>query len=122
MKARVLDILAQRRRLLLSQVSGVPAVDGHGDLADQTDAARLNAAAAATRSRQFEQLRAIDMAEQRVRDGEYGICLTCELPISPKRLEAIPEALYCVRCQAALELEARRNGGPAYGDGDEDAC
>jgi DnaK suppressor protein len=35
----------------------------------------------------------------RIDSGHYGICLECEEPISPKRLEAVPWARYCVSCQ-----------------------
>jgi len=28
-----------------------------------------------------------------------GICLDCDEPIAPKRLAAVPDALYCIRCQ-----------------------
>jgi DnaK suppressor protein len=32
-------------------------------------------------------------------DGSYGTCLHCEEEISPKRLDAVPWAAYCIRCQ-----------------------
>jgi len=47
----------------------------------------------------------IDAALQRIADGEFGICVECEEPISPKRLNAVPWAIYCLRCQ---EVEDRR--------------
>jgi DnaK suppressor protein len=44
-------------------------------------------------------LREISDALHRIEIGHYGICLECEEPISPKRLEAVPWARYCVACQ-----------------------
>lgn len=41
----------------------------------------------------------------RITRGAYGICLSCEEEINPKRLDAVPWAAYCVRCQASEECE-----------------
>jgi len=41
----------------------------------------------------------IGAALKRIDDGEFGICLECEEPISPKRLTALPWAGYCLHCQ-----------------------
>jgi DnaK suppressor protein len=41
----------------------------------------------------------IDAALKRIDNGEFGICLECEEPISPKRLAALPWAGYCLHCQ-----------------------
>src|SRR5215813_15283390 len=44
-------------------------------------------------------LREVGDALVRIEHGAYGICLECEEPISPKRLDAVPWARYCVVCQ-----------------------
>ena len=44
-------------------------------------------------------LREISDAIERTEHGTYGVCLECEEPISVKRLDAVPWARYCVRCQ-----------------------
>lgn len=44
-------------------------------------------------------LREIADALERLREGTYGTCPDCGMPISRKRLEAIPWARYCVSCQ-----------------------
>ncbi len=41
----------------------------------------------------------VGAALERMEDGEFGICIECEEPISPKRLAAVPWAPYCLRCQ-----------------------
>ena len=47
-------------------------------------------------------LREVEEALVRVKDGSYGICQECDEPISPKRLQALPWAKFCVRCQEML--------------------
>ena len=47
-------------------------------------------------------LREIADALRRIDGGAYGTCLECEEPISPKRLDAVPWARYCVACQEAI--------------------
>jgi DnaK suppressor protein len=47
----------------------------------------------------YVQLRLIEEALDRLRSGDYGICLSCEQPIPAKRLQALPWARYCVTCQ-----------------------
>ncbi len=36
-----------------------------------------------------------------------GLCVDCGEPISPERLEVLPDAARCVRCQAAWEQANR---------------
>ena len=47
-------------------------------------------------------LREIEEALSRMDDGDYGTCMECDDPISVKRLQAVPWALYCVTCQEEL--------------------
>jgi len=47
-------------------------------------------------------------ARERMARGGYGVCEDCGRKIAPERLEALPEATRCVRCQAALEQAGRR--------------
>lgn len=47
-------------------------------------------------------LREIADALHRLDQGSYGICMECEEPISPKRLDAVPWARFCVACQEAI--------------------
>ncbi len=37
------------------------------------------------------------------REGRYGVCLECDAPIAPRRLEAYPSAVRCLSCQAKYE-------------------
>ena len=70
-----------------------------GDLAD-----RANAEAEAELKIRLHQsdghlLRAIDDALARMRKGTYGICETCNQPISKVRLEAVPWTRHCRDCK-----------------------
>ena len=47
-------------------------------------------------------LREIAGALHRVDQGQYGVCMECEEPISTKRLDAVPWAKYCVSCQERI--------------------
>lgn len=45
----------------------------------------------------------IDEALERVEKGEYGECINCGEPVSDKRLDAVPWARYCLKCQDLQE-------------------
>jgi len=47
-------------------------------------------------------LREISGALHRMDHDHYGVCMECEEPISAKRLDAVPWAKYCVRCQEKI--------------------
>ena len=52
---------------------------------------------------EYEEYRMILKALEQVQRGDYGICVDCQQPISPKRLSSYPNAARCVLCQEALE-------------------
>ena len=52
----------------------------------------------------YGQLRLVEEALDRVQSGDFGVCLACEQPIPPKRLQALPWARYCVPCQEAIGI------------------
>jgi DnaK suppressor protein len=47
-------------------------------------------------------LREIDDTLRRLDQGNYGVCMECDEPISAKRLEAVPWARFCVTCQELI--------------------
>jgi len=53
-------------------------------------------------SMDYHQLRLVNEALDRLESGDYGICLECEEPIAPKRLQAVSWARYCVKCQERI--------------------
>ena len=54
-------------------------------------------------------LREISSALHRIEEGTYGTCPECDEPISAKRLDALPWARFCVKCQE--EIAARIASG-----------
>jgi DnaK suppressor protein len=55
--------------------------------------------------REAKSLMQIGAALKRIDDGEFGICLECEEPISAKRLAAVPWAAYCLHCQELRDAQ-----------------
>ena len=48
-------------------------------------------------------LSAVRSALQRIEEGAYGLCQSCDEEISEKRLAALPWALYCIACQESMD-------------------
>ena len=44
-----------------------------------------------------------DAALQRIELGSYGTCANCGQDIAPARLDAVPYASYCMKCQEKME-------------------
>ena len=57
--------------------------------------------------REYQLLRAIDSALDRIRAGSYGKCLSCTKDIDERRLAAIPWTPYCIQCEEASETVTR---------------
>jgi DnaK suppressor protein len=53
-------------------------------------------------------LRQVRSALDRMDEGGYGLCLTCEGVISPKRLAAVPWAVRCLQCEERLDGQGDR--------------
>lgn len=60
-----------------------------------------------------EALAEIEAAKERLAEGLYGICETCEEAIPHQRLLVLPAARLCVACQGALEAESGLRERPA---------
>lgn len=48
-------------------------------------------------------LRRVLVALRKLESGDYGWCEQCDEEIEPRRLEAQPEVIYCLKCQGASE-------------------
>jgi len=60
------------------------------------------------------ELARIEIALERMRGGQYGVCEGCSTNIPMARLSALPYATLCIKCQR----EAEREGGGPGGDVD----
>ncbi len=49
-----------------------------------------------------KRLENIKIALEQNENGMYGVCKRCNKDIPPKRLQLIPESIYCVNCEAEL--------------------
>ena len=45
----------------------------------------------------------VEEALVRIREGSFGECINCGAEVNPKRLEAVPWARYCIKCQEKIE-------------------
>jgi DnaK suppressor protein len=59
--------------------------------------------------RESNLLRNVRAALRRIDEGTYGVCLHCEEDISPKRLNAVPWAAYCIQCQEMADRHREEN-------------
>ena len=59
-------------------------------------------------SRDAGELREVESALVRIKDGTYGECVECGANIPYARLAANPSAARCIACQEKLEASQRR--------------
>ena len=103
------DKLLARRESLFSQVTEAEMSSRERDLEATQDPADMAANAytkellisMSANDRKLLQL--IDEALERVERGEYGECVNCGEPLTEKRLDAVPWARYCLKCQDLQE-------------------
>ncbi len=55
----------------------------------------------------YNQLKLIDSALDRIQQNKYGLCVKCGKKINPERLEAIPYALLCINSKTDEERKNR---------------
>jgi DnaK suppressor protein len=103
------DKLLARRESLFSQVTEAEMSSRERDLEATQDPADMAANAytkellisMSANDRKLLQL--IDEALERVERGGYGECVNCGEPLTEKRLDAVPWARYCLKCQDLQE-------------------
>ena len=83
--------LQHERQACISQLAALEKAVGH--IGEELTMARL-AAIRVT-------LEEIDAALVRLSDGAYGLCQNCQTAIAAGRLEILPHARFCIRCQPA---------------------
>jgi len=54
-------------------------------------------------TRDLDEFRGLEAARERIRAGDYGICIDCGSDVGFERLKAFPAALRCVQCQERHE-------------------
>ena len=66
------------------------------------DAMQSQAMALESKRRREIQLKRISTALERIEEGEYGYCATCEEEIDRRRLEVDPTNPFCVSCASKM--------------------
>jgi RNA polymerase-binding transcription factor len=110
--------LEDRRRVLRSELAAKletqdnPALLGLRNRMEETDdwaVADLETALdVAEVSRDAGELREVEAALLRMKDGSYGECIDCGTSIPYARLHANPSASRCIACQERVEASQRR--------------
>jgi DnaK suppressor protein len=101
-------LLQKSRDDLLSRLSRVAENSGtsHNYGRDEADRAKSTEAQelfSRLSTQERETLETIERALRRVDEGTFGICVVCQREIGAKRLEAVPWATRCIRCQQRVE-------------------
>jgi DnaK suppressor protein len=88
-------------------------VERSADPLEEIQAASLRALAICNLDRDFNLLRNARAALRRIQEGNFGICHECDQDIHPKRLEAVPWALFCIRCHGAVDRSLEEIRAPS---------
>jgi len=113
------QILIKRRDALRQALAGDLSMlkemrsDASGDVVDWAlDSVQdeINSQLAEVESRELAR---IENALERMRDGQYGACEACGSNIPMARLNALPYATSCIKCQREAERDGGIGGGPA---------
>lgn len=109
---RLKEILLKKRDEIIGDVEQIRASsqevgqDGIQDMADEASNIYTKEILMSLNENQRKVLREVDEALDRIEEGTYGICDSCEKPIGLKRLQIKPFAKYCVQCQDLIEKQA----------------
>ena len=113
-KKQLKKTLEEMRQELLDevkvQIERSRVQDHVGDLGDYATADMAAEYAHLFGERLVRRLQLIEDALDGIENGYYGLCEECEEPINEKRLQLMPFALFCVRCQSELERQAKIRG------------
>lgn len=86
------------------EVDGREAVEPETqDLADKADGTYIKESLFQQSDSDRAILGLVQAALKRVEKGEFGKCVECGQPVEKKRLEAVPWARHCIRCQKLLD-------------------
>jgi DnaK suppressor protein len=86
------------------------------ELTDHVQEEAVNDTMMALDERSRRLVEEIQAALGRIDDGTYGDCEVCGEPINPARLEALPIARRCLRCQEEAEQAAKLSPGVGASD------
>ena len=102
--------LLENQKKELSEMSATLAEAGKTVELDQTRVGRLSRMdamqgqqmALEAERRRKQKILAADAALRRIDSGDYGLCIECDEPINPMRLEADPTHTLCIDCASKI--------------------
>jgi RNA polymerase-binding transcription factor DksA len=83
------------------------------DTGDESVASLIADLEQADVTRDLDEFRALEAARDRLRGGDYGICIECGGDIAYERLKATPSAQRCIDCQTRHEKTYRGDPKPS---------
>jgi RNA polymerase-binding protein DksA len=83
-----------------------------GDTGDESLANALADFNLTILDRHIDAMRDIEAALQRIRNGEFGVCIDCGEDVTFPRLMAYPTAKRCIICQEQREKRYAQEGHP----------
>lgn len=106
-------IMLESRRDVLSKRAhnrNAITVENTADTMDEVRLAEERDLATRFLESDFADIRLVDAALTRIKNGTYGLCFRCDETTGLNRLHVMPYAAYCVNCQEAVE----RNGATIH--------
>ncbi len=98
--AKFRDLLNEMRSAAVEAQPGeIPAECSRGDAGDASQNQLHHRLTRELSARNAANVRRIDAALHRIRDGSFGTCSECEEPIEEQRLESRPITTLCVSCK-----------------------
>ena len=104
-RKEVRELLLAKRAEILSRLNGPISSIGHLGRVPEDDQAPVSHEEFVSMEMNrivYKQLKLIEAALARLESGDYGTCLRCEGPISPKRLRAVAWASHCIDCEKQI--------------------
>ena len=106
LRVRLVELVGELERALRASAnSAKPVVLDQSSVGrlSRMDAMQQQAMAKATRDHAERRLGQCKRALSAFDRDEYGLCRKCEEPIGYRRLEAKPEAPFCLQCQRSFQ-------------------
>lgn len=110
-KSALKRLFQRRKAILINRIADeahLPVSDHPADFLCQATLGNIQDMSLALRDKQLEALKNIDLAIERAKKGEYGICIECDEAIPRKRLEVSPEVSLCLACKEEEEAVEKR--------------
>ena len=101
LKAALQNKRSELARAIRSQSTQLKVCEGEHELIDRMQSMSRREETVTFLNTLTRTLADVDAALMAMNEGSYGTCLECGEPIASRRLQAIPWASHCIRCQQA---------------------